>query len=75
MNIDINKKYTCNGKRVINLSYVPYNSCGDLVTYPIKGSIVVREKPLRLQYAIWSIDGSADVVWNSKPNLALIEGT
>jgi len=67
--IDINKKYTCNGKRVINLKIELKNSIGEDVTYPVKGSIVVREKPFKLKYAIWSIDGKEDVVWNTGHNL------
>lgn len=53
--IDINKSYkTKSGKRVVGLCYKPFNSQGELVTYPIKGSIVEKEKPLRLRYEIWS---------------------
>lgn len=61
--IDINKEYTCNGKRVIGLQIVLKNSCGDMVTYPVKGSVVLREKPLKMGYSIWSIKGEKDVVW------------
>lgn len=67
--IDINKKYTCNGKRVTNLTIVLKNSLGENVTYPVKGSIVIREKPLKLKYAIWSIDGKNDIVWGTGHNL------
>ena len=62
--IDITKKYiTRSGKRVVGLSCVPRNSCGELVTYPIKGSIVIKEKPLKLEYCIWSDEGVTDVVF------------
>jgi hypothetical protein len=70
--IDIKKRHeTADGQRVLNLHYVPFNSAGGKVTYPIKGSIVRREKPIKLEYAIWSEDGEADVVWgnNSGDNL------
>lgn len=67
--IDINKKYTCGGKPVIGLEIVMKNSAGNTVTYPVKGSIVVREKPLKLEYAVWSIDGKYDVVWGKGDNL------
>ena len=53
---------TRNGKRVINLQYVPTNYGGYKVTYPIKGSVVVREKPLKTCYTVWSIEGKYDVV-------------
>ena len=72
--IDIKRKYrTRDGKRVVGLIYKPLNDCGNKVTYPIKGSIVVREKPLKLKYHIWSEDGISDVVWGNNENLDLIE--
>jgi hypothetical protein len=71
--IDITKTYkTVSGKRVINLSYVPFNSNGDKATYPIKGTIIVREKPLKKKYYIWSEDGIGDVVLNSELNNNLV---
>jgi hypothetical protein len=73
--IDITKKYTCNGKRVVNLEIVLYNSVGNLVTYPVKGTIILSEEPWCTKYAIWSIDGIADVVWGNGHNLKLSEGT
>ena len=60
--IDCTKTYqTRNGKRVVNLTNVPFNSAGDKVTFPIKGTIIVREKPLKTSYAIWTIEGKYDV--------------
>lgn len=67
--IDVSKTYTCNGKRVVNIQIILKNSSGSIVSYPVKGSIVVREKPLKLKYAIWSIEGKADVVWGLGHNL------
>jgi len=55
---------TKKGQRVIGLCCVPMNSCGEMVTYPIKGSIIVKEKPLKLEYCIWSDKGEYDVVWH-----------
>lgn len=72
--IDITKPHrTKEGKRVIDLTYVPYNSCGNKVTYPIKGTIVVREKPRKLEYCIWSEDGRYDVVWGNHSEKDLVE--
>ena len=74
--IDITKNYqTVSGKRVIGLNRVPRNSAGKLVTFPIKGSVVVREKPFKSVYEIWTDDGICDLVWNSRPqdNLKLVE--
>ena len=61
--IDPGKKYTCNGCRVINLSIQMTNSCGEGVTYPVKGTVVLREKPFLTDYCIWSLDGLDNVVW------------
>lgn len=67
--IDPAKKYTCGGKPVIGLEIVLHNSQGIEVTYPVKGSVVIKEKPLKLEYRIWSLDGRADVVWGKGENL------
>jgi acyl-coenzyme A synthetase/AMP-(fatty) acid ligase len=71
--IDPSKPYTCGGKRVIGLKVDLYNSAGQEVTYPVKGSVVVREKPLKLCFRIWSLDGRADVVWGIGEDLIPVE--
>lgn len=71
--IDVNKSYICDGKRVIGLYIKLHNDVGDEVTYPVKGSIVVRENPIKLQYALWSLDGRADVVWGKGYNLVEVK--
>src|SRR4030042_3148693 len=72
--IDINKEYrTKSGKDVIGLAFVPLNSIGNKVTYPIKGSIIVKKKPLKLRYAIWSADGISDVVWGNHKDDDLVK--
>jgi hypothetical protein len=48
---------TRNGKRVVNIQYKPYNSSGNLVTFPLKGTIILSEKPLKTTYQIFSIEG------------------
>ena len=66
--IDITKTYkTKNGHRVINLHYVPLNSVGDKVTYPIKGTVILNESPYKTTYQIWAEDGSFDVVKRANP--------
>lgn len=71
--LDLTKEYTCNGKRVVGLRYTPLVTCPNgtviKVTYPIKGSIVAREKPMKLVNQTWSEDGVADIVWGKGPNL------
>lgn len=58
MRVDSKKQYrTVDGQRVINIHIVPKNSAGNLVTFPVKGSIVISEKPLRFEYAIWTMEG------------------
>ena len=57
--IDISKTHrTRDGKRVINLQKILYNDYGDEVCYPIKGSIVMSEKPRKVVYTIWTLTGS-----------------
>jgi len=72
--IDLTKTYTCGGKRVLGLQIVRYNSAGNEVTYPVKGSVVICEKPFKTEYRIWSIDGIADVVWVKGSNLIRVVG-
>jgi len=72
--ITLDKKYkTRDGKRVELHAITEYNSCGAKVTYPVKGTIILREKPIKIRYMIWSINGVTDVVWNKFSNLDLIE--
>lgn len=67
--IDPSKSYLCGGCRVENLHIKRLNSAGNEVTYPVKGAVVVRETPIKLENRIWSIDGRADVVWGRGDNL------
>lgn len=62
--IDPNKEYrTRSGCQVMGLKIVPRNSAGGLVTYPVKGTVIRREKPRKIEYQIWSIYGETNVVW------------
>lgn len=67
--INPSKRYTCNGKRVVFLSVKLHNDAGDEVTYPVRGTVIVREKPLKTSYRIWSLDGRADVVFSKGHDL------
>lgn len=71
--IDPKKQYTCGGKRVVNLRIELYNNVGKEVTYPVKGTVIISEKPWRTKYQIWSLDGRADVVWKKGPNLEMAQ--
>jgi len=72
--IDVTKTYkTRGGKTVENLQIVLHNSVGNEVTYPVKGTIVLKEKPRKTTYAIWSLDGKHNVCFSSNKHLDLIE--
>jgi|APSaa5957512622_1039677.scaffolds.fasta_scaffold268593_1 hypothetical protein len=72
--IVLSKQYkTRNGCRVIGLDIKLKNSCGEMVTYPVKGTIILREKPRKTEYMIWSINGVVDVVWGNHSEHDLVE--
>jgi hypothetical protein len=54
---------TRDGRDVILHQYVPLNSAGHPVTFPLKGSILNRTRSGRIkpEYAIWRIDGRHSV--------------
>jgi len=61
--IDVKGDYkTSKGQRVIDLQCILCNSTGSEVTFPIKGSVVIKEKPLRTEYTIWTLDGRNQVI-------------
>ena len=65
--VDCRKVYTTvSGKRVVDLRIQLYNGEGREVTYPVKGTVIEREKPLKVRYAIWTLTGLSDVVWNNR---------
>ena len=70
--IDPKKQYvTKDGKRIEGLNIVLHNSCGDEVTFPVKGTVILREKPRKTKYTIWTLDGRHSVLESS--NLDLVE--
>jgi len=76
--IDLSKKYrTRDGRRVELHDIVLENSCGQNVTYPVKGSIILQEKGdgkrEKTRYTIWSIEGIEDVVFRNNSELDLVE--
>ena len=63
MKVKMDKHYkTINGRTVIILEIRTHNSAGKEVTYPVKGTIILQDKPLKTRYEIWSINGFIDVV-------------
>ena len=63
--IDPSKTYrTRNGRKVFNIEIKLYNSCGNEVTFPVKGSIDMG-KNCQPAYGIWTLDGRASVLPDS----------
>ena len=73
--ITMGRKYTCGGEEVVLHAITLHNSAGHPVTYPVKGSVVMRKgrKRPKLDYRISSIYGEADVVWGTGDNLVPAE--
>ena len=72
--VDSKKTYkTKDGKDVIGLQIKLYNSIGNEVTFPVKGTIIDKKKPLKLRYQIWTLDGRCDILSPSKDDLILKE--
>jgi hypothetical protein len=62
---------TRDGRDVILHDYIPLNSAGHPVTFPLKGIILNRTKSGRIQpeYAIWRIDGRHSVFKETEADL------
>ena len=76
--IDLKKKYkTRDGHKVELHDIVLENSCGGLVTYPVKGTIYLDGKKnwghQETRYTGWSIYGIQDVVFGNHSEWDLIE--
>ena len=70
MKVDIKKEYTTReGFKVIGLRKVTHNSENKKVTFPIKGSIVKRELPLKLEYHIWKENGRSSIFTETENDL------
>ena len=71
--IDITRPLkTRSGKRVIGIVRKTHNDIGDEVTYPLKGTIILREKPLKVTYHIWSNEGISDIVFGNMKDKDLV---
>jgi hypothetical protein len=59
---DTTREYkTRRGDRVVLHEFVPRNSPGAIVTFPIKGTIIDKDRPRRKTYNIWTLEGRSDV--------------
>jgi hypothetical protein len=59
---DTTRSYTTrNGDRVILHEFVPQNSLGDTVTFPIIGTIRFKGYPRKKKMQIWTLEGRADI--------------
>lgn len=66
--IDTNKTYkTRNGKDIVGLTIQLTNENGNEVTFPVKASIVVRKKPYKTRYQIFTLDGRS-TLWGNDPD-------
>jgi hypothetical protein len=73
--IDPTKQYkTRSGKRVISIDILLKNSIGEEVTFPVKGVVVLSEKPYRSSYQIWTLDGRASIFKDHKDDLVEQKG-
>ena len=77
MKIDLTKTYkTQSGNEVILHEIKLQNSCGNDVSYPVKGSIVfiTPKERKKMKYNIWSLDGEYDLLnKNHKYNLVCVD--
>lgn len=68
---------TRSGQDVIHLDIVLKNSQGHEVTFPVKGSIVLKRNkkgtPTRTRYTIWMLDGRASLFGDHEDDLILQE--
>jgi len=65
-------EYESNGHRVINIQIKLHNSLGEEITFPVSGSLVTREKPLKTEWTYWTLDGRYNILkpdskWNLRP--------
>jgi hypothetical protein len=59
---DTTREYrTRAGDRVVLHDFVPHNSLGNIVTFPIKGTIIDKDHPRRKKFQIWTTEGRACV--------------
>lgn len=54
--------HTRRGDRVVLHEFVPRNAPGELVTFPIKGTILYKGRPRKKKFQIWTLEGRADVL-------------
>ncbi len=55
---DTTREYrTRSGDRVVLHECVPFNSLGERVTFPIKGTIIKKDRPRSKRFNIWTTEG------------------
>ena len=71
--IDIKKKYKTRGGKEVELSgIVMVNGIGNEVTYPVKGLIILKQRPRKTENCIWSLDGKYNVINNGEKDLVKV---
>lgn len=53
---------TRSGNRVVLHEFVPRNSNGATVTFPVKGTVIDKDNPRRKHMQIWTLEGRSDVL-------------
>lgn len=67
--IDPSKTYTCGGNPVHHLRVELYNSLGNEITFPVKGTIRYVGFPRKKKNTSWTLDGRADPTWGTGDDL------
>lgn len=65
--IQLGEYKTKNGTPVIISEIKEFNSCGERLTFPVKGNYFTKTKSGRLQshYSIWTLEGKRSVFGDS----------
>jgi hypothetical protein len=60
---DTTRSYTTrSGDRVVIHEFVLRNSLGNVVTFPIKGTVFAKGRPRKKKMQIWTLEGHAGVL-------------
>lgn len=60
--IDLTREYhTRGGDRVILTEFKTRNSCGDILTFPLSGTVFDKDRPRRRRRLLWTLEGRCSV--------------
>jgi hypothetical protein len=70
MHVDNTHQYrTRSGNAVVIHETVLRNSAGQIVTFPVKGTVIDKANPRKKHMQIWTLDGRANVLGESKDDV------